>query len=188
MTETIDQNLSPELTILSTSTAHMSELELGRQTRNDWLESAIDSSTNQPLPAVELIAVEKEKLVVAFDDGTTMPQRTPTPTIPSTHFDVNDVGGNRIGFVVMKEPVVTEDQKSMHYIGDIKVIDEKRGQGYGQATYLAILKSLPPKTGLRTEGVLSSDAKKVWQSLVTKDVARQIGGEDRAPIEFETIF
>jgi hypothetical protein len=185
--EALKQAVNPELaaTLLPN---HMGELLLGVQTRNNWLEAQLNADPGRPLPVAELVPVEKEKLVVAFDDGTVMPDRTPTPGIPNSHFDVNDTDGRRIGFVVMKEPPVIQGQKAMHYIGDIKVIDEKQGQGYGQSTYVSILKNLPPNTGLRTEGVLSTDAKKMWQRLVTAGVARLIGDEDRAPAEFETIF
>jgi hypothetical protein len=181
------QPITPELSA-SLVPSHLGELALDVETRNDWLDAQLNGDPSRPLPSVELKLVDKEKLVVAFDDGSVMPERTPTPGIPSSHYDVNDSHSRRIGFVVMKESPAVEGQKTKQYIGDIKVIDEKQGQGYGQATYLAILKNLPPHTGLRTEGALSPDAKKMWQRMTDAGVARRIGDEDRAPAEYETIL
>lgn len=173
----------------SAGPARMGELVVGAQSRNDWLEDRLNSEPNRPLPEMQLSPVSRDEVFTVFDDGTVMPDRTPPPSgTLTTFYNVNDADGRRIGSVVMDEPPSQEDQKERHYIGDIKIIDEKQGQGYGLATYLAILKNLPPNAGLRTEGVLSPDARKMWQRLSAAGVARRVGGEETAPVAFETVF
>ncbi len=101
-------------------------------------------------------------------------------------YDIVNTEGKTVGNLMLSEPELAVDGKTYSWIRSIKIFDEARGQGYGPATYDAILESLPEGVGLRTEGVLSDNAVKVWQQMVDRGVARpsNLGG---TPTSFETV-
>jgi hypothetical protein len=152
--------------------------ELSVDERNAWLDRTLNGDPARPLPEVHLLQ-----------------DKVWTPDIDERHaqatsFQVNSPGDKSVGYVILNRPIEPAfyGGSDKHFIRIIKIFDKARGQGYGPATYLSILKSLPASAGLRTEGVMNEDSKKVWDNLVSKGVARQTGSEERPPTAYETVF
>lgn len=159
--------------------------------RNQWLDARLNDDPARPLPEVSLVKIDKPPLVVSFDDepqSPRLPEEGNTRVTITGLFDINSADGTKVGFVVLNKSNLETRTTAENYIGDIRVLDDKRGQGYGPATYLAILKSLPAGEGLRTEGRLSADAKRVWSALVDRGVAKCIGDPEEPGVVYETVF
>jgi hypothetical protein len=126
--------------------------------------------------------VSLDHLQVLFTDHEI---RTGDPDIESSFFVVQSPDQRNVGYAVIKKPQSDGGQKRYFYIRDIRILE--RGRGYGPAAYLEIMKSLPEGVGLRTEGVLSSDAVRLWEGFEAKGLARpsKKGG---TPTAFETTF
>ncbi len=158
--------------------------------RNQWLDARLNDDPARPLPEVSLNKIDKPRLVVSFDDQPVprMPEEGDKRVTMTGLFDINGPDGTKVGYVVLNKSNLETRAKAENYIGDIRILDSKRHDGYGPAAYLAILKSLPAGEGLRTEGRLSDDAKRVWNALVDRGVAKRIGDPNEPGVVYETIF
>jgi hypothetical protein len=166
------------------------ELPVNVQARNDWLEATMDGNPIRPLPAVNLVLLEKKKIDVVFAEISNfqLNANTPENTTINRLYGISNSDNQPIGTLIMKEPELQAGHKNSHFIGNIEIDERKQLKGYGQATYLALLKNLPPNTGLRTEGMLSPDSYKMWQRLTRLGIAKQISGNDITTAKFKTIF
>lgn len=156
--------------------------------RNHYLEALFGEKFGS-LPQVTLAphvdtSDGSESVVIASQPVRGLDKPNADPAL----FDVTTATGEPVGFVVLNQPTSESGRPEKHlYIGDIKIFDEHRGQGYGRAAYLGVLKSLPEGRGLRTEGVLSPEALSIWSKMFDMGIARPSikGG---APTGFETTY
>jgi hypothetical protein len=153
------------------------------ETRNMVLEGLLNDDPSRPLPQVTLQPQENKRLMAEFDGYKSQAGNDGTTT---TVFDILTPTGERVGTTSLNQPG-TRSKDSKLYIGRIGIVDGQRHQGYGPAAYLEILKALPEGRGLRTEGVLSPDAVRVWEKLVSKGLAKP-STKGGAPTGFETTF
>lgn len=147
--------------------------------RNAWLDQMLDDPA-RPLPAVRFMPIDPPPGAEQF---------TGSKPYESTAFHVYSSEGKEVGALVMGRPInpAFYGGSDKHFIRHIQIYDGERGHGYGPATYLSVLKSLPTGVGLRTEGVLSNDGKRVWEGMVAKGVARP-SDKGGTPTAFETVF
>ena len=102
------------------------------------------------------------------------------PNFPAQLFSIELPDGTEVGNFALQEP-----DASHRFIKTIKLHDPYLHQGYGTATYLEILKSLPEGVQLRTEGRLNHDSFKIWQKLVSIGLAER-SEESGSAARFET--
>lgn len=177
--EQTPQNLHPE------DREHTELTAADPPSRMVLYEAALKSDSDVALPEVMLIEKDSPRHEIIFDDAS--PIRMGNTDISSTIYDIQTPDNQKLGFAVIKKPKITKDQPNYFYIGDINIQDDKRGRGYGPATYLEILKKLPPGVGLRTEGVLSLNAIRIWERLVENGLAVS-SNKGGAPTAFETVL
>ncbi len=154
--------------------------ELYRERRNRWLESRLNDDPERPLPKVKIANVW---------DSIGSAERDGIVTLMNRHFDVNSEADVKVGVCVIQHPLFirpNEGGRPQTFIGWINISD--RNKGYGPATYLAILKSLPVGGGLKTHGVPSPDAIRMWDKLVAKGIARRIEDPEAEYPSYETVF
>lgn len=158
--------------------------------RNQWLDARLDGDPMRPLPEVSLDRLDKPRLVVSFDDQAAprLPEENNSRVTMTGLYNITTADGIAVGYVVLNKSNLETRAKAENYIGDIRILDDKRHKAYGPAAYLAILKSLPAGEGLRTEGRLSTDAKRVWNAFVDRGVAKCIGDPNEPGVVYETIF
>ncbi len=108
------------------------------------------------------------------------PEKLPSPALVKTItvgnnglcYDIQNEGGAKIGYI---ELMYFPDLKNVMLAG-IHIEDSERGKGYGKAVYKQIPSLQPPIKGKYTfvsdkPDIVSSDAKRVWESLVKEGKA-----------------
>lgn len=108
------------------------------------------------------------------------PEKLPTPVLVKTisigkdavAYDIQNEGGMKIGYIAL---MYFPDTETVMLAG-INIEESERGKGYGKAVYEQIPSLQPPIKGNYTfvsdrPDLVSSDAKRVWESLVKEGKA-----------------
>ncbi len=145
---TIEAPSTPVETVLGSAAELLEE-------RNEWLEKQLNPGGS--LPKVKL-------------------EEVPLPDGCQSNFLINyeikDESGQPVGSVKLATPSPTASERGEKaHIQNIQAI---QGQGFGKATYLELLKTLPMETGLKSSDQLSRGSHPMWRWLVEAGVAQQV--------------
>lgn len=82
-----------------------------------------------------------------------------------------------------------ENEPQKLVLTDVSILPSVQGKGYGRRLYLEALKALPPGYSAVCHSLLSPDAEKVWQWLVSLGVAHERAGAVSGQLgKYETVF
>ncbi len=103
------------------------------------------------------------------------PKLSPTSGIDTHHYNVHDESGEKVGWVSVRTPYGKKAEKP-DASATVTGVNLVKGRGFGKATYLAVLQSLPSGVELTPDNSVSPDALKMWQWLEKNGLA-ELGGD-----------
>lgn len=194
MTEALNKSAAPAETARSVGMVSLShEMPTAEElavieTRNAWLDAQLNDNPDQPLPVVNLRMVVDPDAQQGLERSFNVTSLVSNTRDKKKFYQVRNADNETVGMVTLVEPYADSMKPPKSHIEFIKIAHQNRGKGYGPATYLELLKSLPEGAGLKSDTVLSADGIKAWERLVRKGVARKVEGEYVTTTGYETVF
>jgi RimJ/RimL family protein N-acetyltransferase len=134
--------------------------------RSHWLESRLD-----PQHTLPMISYAEDPSALTED---ILPDEPYEPALNERGYRIYGKDGEPVGkFILGTDANPDNPAETVEHIRWINVAEDKQNQGYGKATYLALLKTLPNSATLVSDNSLSDDSMRLWRWLESHGIATQ---------------